>query len=63
MLVLTLTEGSPHSVVVHAQSTADVVEVVKLANKHRVPIVAYSGGTSLEGNLSGVSVRPTPETH
>ncbi|KAF8887199.1 FAD-binding domain-containing protein [Mucidula mucida] len=46
-------KGSPHSVVVHAQSTADVVEVVKLANKHRVPIVAYSGGTSLEGNLSG----------
>jgi D-lactate dehydrogenase (cytochrome) len=47
---------SPHSVVVHVKSTEDVVKVVNIARKYRVPIVAYSGATSLEGHFSGVSV-------
>lgn len=46
--------GNPHAVVVHVRSTSDVVDIVTLCGKHRVPIVVYSGGTSLEGNLSGV---------
>ena len=46
---------SPHSVVVHVTSTEDVVKVVNIARKYRVPIVAYSGATSLEGHFSGVS--------
>lgn len=45
---------SPHSVVVHVGSTEDVVKVVDVARKYRVPVVAYSGATSLEGHFSGV---------
>ena len=46
---------SPHSVVVQVRSTDDVVKVVDIARKYRVPIVAYSGATSLEGHYSGVT--------
>ncbi|KAH9952204.1 D-lactate dehydrogenase cytochrome oxidoreductase [Amylocystis lapponica] len=46
---------SPHSVVVRPMSTEDVVKVVNIARKYRVPIVAYSGATSLEGHFSGIS--------
>jgi D-lactate dehydrogenase (cytochrome) len=45
----------PHSVVVRVFSTDDVVKVVNIARKYRIPITAYSGGTSLEGHFSGVS--------
>ncbi|KAF9228758.1 hypothetical protein BS17DRAFT_209552 [Gyrodon lividus] len=45
--------SSPHSVVVQVRSTADVVRVVNISRKHRVPIVPYSGATSLEGHFSG----------
>lgn len=44
--------GSPHTIVVHVRSTEDVVKVVKISNRYLVPIVPYSGGTSLEGSLS-----------
>ena len=43
-----LTAGILHNVVVHVQSTEDVVVVVKISLKHRVPIVVRSGGTGLE---------------
>lgn len=43
-----------HSVVVKAFSTEDVVKIVKIANTYRIPVVAYAGGTSLEGHFSGV---------
>ena len=46
--------ASPHSVVVHVHSTEDVVKIVNIARKYRVPVVAYSGATSLEGHFSGV---------
>lgn len=45
---------SPHSAVVHASSTEDVVKVVNIARKYKIPIVAYAGATSLEGHFSGV---------
>jgi D-lactate dehydrogenase (cytochrome) len=45
---------SPHSVVVRMHSTEDVVKVVNLSRKYRVPLTAYSGATSLEGHFSGV---------
>lgn len=45
---------SPHSVVVCPRSTEDVVHIVNIARKYRVPIVPYSGATSLEGHFSGV---------
>uniref|UniRef100_A0A0W0FSE9 D-lactate dehydrogenase (cytochrome) n=1 Tax=Moniliophthora roreri TaxID=221103 RepID=A0A0W0FSE9_MONRR len=43
----------PHSVVVYPKSTEDVVKIVKVANKYRMPLIAYSGGTSLEGHFRG----------
>ncbi|TFK76572.1 D-lactate dehydrogenase cytochrome oxidoreductase [Pluteus cervinus] len=46
---------SPHSVVVRPKSTEDVVAVVNIARKYRVPIVPYGGATSLEGHFSGIS--------
>ncbi|QRV74905.1 FAD-binding domain protein [Ceratobasidium sp. AG-Ba] len=48
--------SAPHSVVVFAHSTEDVVKVVKIANKYLIPVTAFSGGTSLEGHYGG-----TPE--
>ena len=47
--------GVAHSVVVYPNSTEEVVKVVKIANKYRMPIVPYAGGTSLEGHFIGVS--------
>lgn len=48
-------EAKVPTVVVWAESTEDVVEVVKIAQKYRVPITPFSGGTSLEGHFSSVS--------
>ncbi|KAK7461948.1 D-lactate ferricytochrome c oxidoreductase [Stygiomarasmius scandens] len=45
--------GTPHTVVVYPRSTEDVVKVVKIATKYRMPITAYSGATSLEGHFRG----------
>lgn len=45
----------PHSVIVQVKSTEDVVKVVGISRKYRVPLVPYSGATSLEGHFSGVS--------
>ena len=46
--------GIDHSVVVYPENTDDVVEIVKIANKYRMPIVPYAGATSLEGQYRGV---------
>ena len=46
--------SSPHSVVVRVFGTEDVVKVVNISRKYRVPITAYSGATSLEGHFAGV---------
>lgn len=52
---LTLCLGSPHTVVVFPSSTEDVVKIVNISWKYRMPIVPYSGATSLEGHYIGVS--------
>ncbi|KAI0029461.1 FAD-linked oxidase-like protein [Vararia minispora EC-137] len=44
---------SPHAVVVKPASTEDVVKIVNVARRWRMPITAYSGATSLEGHFSG----------
>ncbi|MEM0374323.1 MAG: FAD-dependent oxidoreductase, partial [Sulfolobales archaeon] len=36
-------------IIVKAKSTEDVVEAVKIANKYKIPIVAWGAGTSLTG--------------
>lgn len=56
--------SSPHSVIVQVKTTQDVVKVVDISRKYRVPLVPYSGATSLEGHFSGVSVHagnPCPD--
>ncbi|RAL67816.1 hypothetical protein DID88_008543 [Monilinia fructigena] len=46
--------------VAYPKSTQEVSKIVSICHKYRVPIVPYSGGSSLEGNVScpygGVSV-------
>ncbi|KAG7447507.1 uncharacterized protein BT62DRAFT_891556 [Guyanagaster necrorhizus] len=44
-----------HSVVVYPDSTEDVVKIVKIATKYRMPITPYSGATNLEGHTRGHS--------
>ncbi|KAI0315334.1 FAD-linked oxidase-like protein [Amylostereum chailletii] len=45
--------SAPHVVVVRPESTEDVVEVVNIARGHKMPIIPYSGATSLEGHFAG----------
>ncbi len=50
----------PPDAVVFARSTAEVAAVVQLAGQHRVPVIAYGVGTSIEGHLlaleGGISI-------
>lgn len=46
----------PHSVVVMAYSTDDVVKVVNISRKYKVPIIALGGATSIEGHFTGVRI-------
>ena len=46
--------GIDHSVVVYPENTSDVVKIVKIANKYKMPVVPYSGATSFEGQFRGV---------
>ena len=47
-------------IVVYPKSTAEVSEIARTCHRYRLPMVPYSGGTSLEGNFSapygGVSI-------
>ncbi|KAF7311529.1 FAD-binding protein [Mycena kentingensis (nom. inval.)] len=48
--------GVPHSVVVYPESTQDVVQIVQIANKFRMPMTASGiplGATALEGQFIG----------
>lgn len=47
----------PPSAVVYPSSTEDVVKIMKVASKWRVPVVPYGSGTGLEGQFSAVSGR------
>jgi D-lactate dehydrogenase (cytochrome) len=44
----------PPEAVVYAQSTDDVAVVVRLADRHAVPIIPFGVGSSLEGHLLAV---------
>jgi D-lactate dehydrogenase (cytochrome) len=47
--------GASHSIIVSPRSTEDVVKVVNISRKYKVPIVPYGSATSLEGHYAGVS--------
>lgn len=49
---LTWIENQPPDAVVFVSSTEDVVEVVRVARDHRVPIIPFGAGTSLEGHVN-----------
>ena len=50
--------SSPHAVYVAATSTEDVVKVVNISRKYKVPIIPFGVGNSLEGQFGGVSPLP-----
>lgn len=49
---LTWLPVQPPDAVVFVESTAEVVDIVKLCTAHRVPIIPFGAGTSLEGHLN-----------
>ena len=53
--------ASPKAVL-RTSSVQDVVKIVKIATRHRTPIIPYSGGTSLEGQFVGVRALRPPFT-
>ncbi len=44
----------PPDAVVFAESTADVAEIVHLCHTHKVPVIPYGAGSSVEGHLLAV---------
>src|SRR4051812_39797508 len=57
---VTWIENQPPDAVVFPQSTADVQDIVRICAAHRVPIVPFGAGSSLEGQVNapqgGISV-------
>lgn len=56
IFALIVSLGSTPTVVVYPTSTEDVVKIVNISRKYRMPIIAYSGATSLEGHYRAVSI-------
>src|ERR1700741_2860140 len=58
--VLTWIENQPPDAVVFPQSAEDVQDAVRICTQHRVPVIPYGTGTSLEGHINapqgGVSI-------
>jgi len=58
--VLTWIENQPPDAVVFPQSAEDVQDAVRICVQHRVPVIPYGTGTSLEGHINaphgGVSI-------
>src|SRR5215213_4977564 len=57
---ITWIENQPPDAVVFPQSTEDVQEIVRICAAHRVPVIPFGTGTSLEGHINaprgGVSI-------
>ncbi|MFT5114088.1 MAG: D-lactate dehydrogenase (cytochrome) [Parasphingorhabdus sp.] len=47
-------ESMPPDAVVIVHSTEEVVEVVRLCNEYKVPMIPYGAGTGLEGSVAAV---------
>jgi D-lactate dehydrogenase (cytochrome) len=58
--ILTWIENQPPDAVVFPQSAEDVQDAVRICVQHRVPVIPYGTGTSLEGHINapqgGVSI-------
>ena len=52
--------NQPPDAVVFAESTEDVADIVRVAAQHKVPVIAFGTGTSLEGHVNapagGISI-------
>jgi D-lactate dehydrogenase (cytochrome) len=48
-------EADQASFIVYPKSTQDVSNIVKICHKHRIPIIPFSGGTSLESTLAAIN--------
>lgn len=49
---LTWIDGQPPDAVAFAETTEEVAEIVGVAARYRVPIIAFGAGTSLEGHVN-----------
>ena len=47
-------DTTPPDCVVFPTTTAEVAEVVRMCARHRVPVIAYGAGTSIEGHIMAV---------
>ena len=47
-------DTTPPDCVVFPSSTDEVAEVVRMCARHRVPVIAYGAGTSIEGHIMAV---------
>ena len=47
-------ESMPPGAVVFAHSTEEVSEIVKICARHKIPVIPYGTGTSLEGHVGAV---------
>ncbi|KAL2211582.1 FAD-binding domain-containing protein [Sarocladium strictum] len=45
-------DGALHFAIVYPSSTDDVSRIMTVCHAHRIPVTAYSGGTSLEGHFA-----------
>ena len=50
--ILTWLPNEPADAVVYAESEAEVVDIVKVCAEHKVPVIPYGTGTSLEGHIN-----------
>src|SRR3954467_4136897 len=50
--VLTWIENQPPDAVVFPQSAEDVQDAVRICTQHKVPVIPYGTGTSLEGHIN-----------
>jgi len=47
-------DTTPPDCVVYPTTSAEVVEVVRMCARHRVPVIPYGAGTSIEGHIMAV---------
>ena len=57
---LTWLENQPPDAVVFVENATEVADVVRIAREHKVPIIPFGAGTSLEGHINapfgGISI-------